>query len=530
MRKRVAIQQNIIDKVVSYFDPVKGRDRMQARAMMALAGGYVGGSRSKGRRSMSQWVTSDGDADSDILPDLPQLRENSRDLVRNNPLAAGVINTKVTNIVGTGLIMHPQIDAKLLGMSEEEAAQWEENTEREWRLFADSEACDMDETCCFAELQDLVLRGALENGDSFALLPREERPGSVYDLKVQVIEGDRVSNPNFKADSSTLAGGIEKSPAGRPLAAHILSQHPGNLNRKAAKWERREFRSNSGRRNVLHIYRKVRAGQTRGVPDLAPVIEALKQLGDFTDAELSATVVSSLFTVFIRTPDGTGLAPMEPVTETGGKRTDKDFKMGKGAILEIGQDDEIEIANPGRPNTAFDGFVIAVLRQIGSALEIPFELMMKHFTASYSASRAALLEAWKYFDSRRMWLTKRFCQPVYEAWLEEAVLRGRVIAPGFIGGDPAIKAAYCGAEWVGPARGHIQPKQEADALKVHLDMGSKTLERVTAETDGGRWDRNHRQRVKEVTARRQAGLEQAEPVGAPAVDPPDLIDQPGNDE
>lgn len=64
--------------------------------------------------------------------------------------------------------------------------------------------------------------------------------------------------------------------------------------------------------------------------------------------------------------------------------------------------------NPGRPNTAFDGFVVAICRQIGAALEIPYELLVKNFNASYSASRGALLEAWKMFRMYRTWLANDF--------------------------------------------------------------------------------------------------------------------------
>lgn len=43
-----------------------------------------------------------------------------------------------------------------------------------------------------------------------------------------------------------------------------------------------------------------RAGQRRGVPMLAPVLEALKQLGHYTDAEITAAVLSAMFTVFVK--------------------------------------------------------------------------------------------------------------------------------------------------------------------------------------------------------------------------------------
>ena len=58
---------------------------------------------------------------------------------------------------------------------------------------------------------------------------------------------------------------------------------------------------------------------------------------------------------------------------------------------------------------------------------IPYELLVKNFTASYSASRASLLEAWKMFRMRREWLIGNFCQPVYEEWLTEAVVKGRKV-------------------------------------------------------------------------------------------------------
>lgn len=106
-------------------------------------------------------------------------------------------------------------------------------------------------------------------------------------------------------------------------------------------------------------------------------------------------------------------------------------------MIGLAPGEKVSSVDPGRPNAAFDPFVMAILRQIGVALEIPFELLVKHFTASYSAARAALLEAWKFFYTQRKWLADNFCQPVYEAWLTEAVLSGRVSAPGFFD-DPLV--------------------------------------------------------------------------------------------
>ena len=82
------------------------------------------------------------------------------------------------------------------------------------------------------------------------------------------------------------------------------------------------------------------------------------------------------------------------------------------------------MVNPGRPNPNFDPFVIAVLKQIGAALEIPYEILIMAFSSNYSASRAAILEFFKVVKMYRAWFVADFCQPIYEEWLSEAVAKG----------------------------------------------------------------------------------------------------------
>ena len=155
----------------------------------------------------------------------------------------------------------------------------------------------------------------------------------------------------------------------------ICNRHPLGSNSAVdaagLTWQRVEaYGDTTGRRNVLHIMSRERIGQRRGVPLLAPVLESLKQLGRYTDAEITAAVISATFTN-------------------------------------------------------------ATIRLIGAGLEIPPEVMMKQFTTSYSAARGALNEFWRTCSMQRDWFTDDFCQPVYEEWFAEAVARGRIHAPGF---------------------------------------------------------------------------------------------------
>jgi len=470
----------------------------------AQAGAYHGGSRK--RRQSHGWKPGGGDADADTLFDLASLRERSRDLLRNQPIATGAINTNCVNVVGSGLKMQSRIDRKVLGMDEDPAEEWQRNTEREWKSWADNLDCSLDRGGNFADITNLVFRSALESGDVFALLANVVRPTSPYGLKIQLIEADRVRNENDTQDKTELTAGVEKDSFGAPKRYHISTTHPGTVKTPyARKWDKRDVFTKSGRRNIIHVYEKLRPDQTRGVPYLAPVTELLKQLGKFTNAEIMSAVINSYFTVFVKSPDGdTGLAPFQPTTETGGKASDDDYKMGMGAFVKLANGESVEFADPKRPNQNFDQFVEAIFRQIGTALGLPFEVLVQHFQKSYSAARTSMLLAWKMFSTRRSWLVNHFCDPVYEAWMEEAVLRGRVAAPGFLD-DPIIRQAYLGNTWIGPSPGQIDPVKETKAAgeRIGLRLTTRSGEAAAIGED---FDQNIEQSAREEKQIKDLGL------------------------
>ena len=506
----VTVRENLVDRVVRYFDPIKGnarlRARLQSETVGAMLGGYVGTSRSD--RALSGWRTAVGSPDTDILTDLQTLRDRSRWLARNSPLGGGAINTTVTNVVGGGLKLQARIDREVLNMTDEQADAWEALVEREWCLF--SKHCDAMRVLGFGRLQEVAFRSALESGDVFAVLPYIGKRNSPYGLSVQLIEADRVTNPDNKPDSKDIAGGVERDQYGAPVAYYIQNTHPGETYAMGARveWTKvRAYGDASGRRQVVHLFRMIRPGQVRGVPFLAPVIRELKQISRYTDAELMAAVISGMLTVFVKS-DAAGdspLAPMSPTDETGAASGDADIKLGNGAVVGLAPGEDITTVNPSRPNANFDPFFEAIVKQIGLSLEIPKEVLVKHFTASYSAARAALLEAWKFFRNRRDWLAESFCQPIYEAFLEEAIVNERIAAPGYFS-DPIIREAYSRAEWIGPAKGMINEKDEVEAAALRIEKNLSTLDRETSELTGGDWETNVRQRQKEQRMVEEAGL------------------------
>ena len=500
---------NVLDRVYAVISPETALRREHARQKLNLINsGYSHHGASRTKKSLLGWLSSGGSPKEDISDNLELLRQRSRDLYMGAPIATGALKTVRTNVVGSGLKLKAQIDSNHLEMSDEEADEWEETVEREFSLWADSVNCDAQRLNNFYELQQLTFLSWLMSGDCFALLPIIPRTNMPYDLRIHLIEADRVCTPIDKLNPTNIISGVEFGTNGEIEAYYVSKKHPLTSSNYRNEWVRVEaFGKKTGRPNVLHLMESERPEQYRGVPILAPVIESLKQLSRYSEAELMAAVVSGMYTVFIKT-NSDNENPLGQSYSENDRVDDKDensYELGNGAIIALGEGESIEQANPGRPNTAFDGFVTAICRQIGSALEIPYELLIKHFTASYSASRAALLEASKMFKMRRSWLAADFCQPIYEEWLAEAVAKGRVKAPGFFN-DPLIRKSYSGAKWNGPSQGQIDPLKEVKAANERVNSGFSTRSDETIELTGGNWMRNHRQRVKEERMRREGGL------------------------
>lgn len=505
------VKANLVDRFVGFFDPVKGVKRLQARQAMAIVGGYKGAR--KDRRQTSSWRASDGDADSVILPDLPVLRDRSRDLERNSPLAGGAINTKVTSVVGTGLKPRASIDRDVLaGLTEEQADAWERAAEREFRLATSGKDFDTEKSFSFSGSQDLVFRAVLSSGDILVNLPRKARKGNPYNLRINLVESDRICNEDFKQDTDTLIAGVEKDADGAPVRYHVAKFHPGNYrNIKNRTWMKLDAYDKQGRPAALHLFFKRRPGQTRGVPDLAPVVELIKQLTTYTDNEIMAGVINSLLTVFVKSVTGSPNIQMQPQTgsssQTQSQINTDGLELGAGSIVGLFPDEDIEIVDGKRPNNAADAFLGVMAEQIGANLEIGKELLLKHFTASYSASRAALLEAWRYFLKSRSWLAAEYCQPIWNLVISDAVAMGRLSAPGFFS-DPMVRMAYLGCDWIGDSMGQLNPKVEVDAAAARVENGFSTKAKETAALTGGDWEKDERQRVKESRMEANRTLEE----------------------
>lgn len=513
--------QNMLDKVIAAISPTHAMRRAAARAALEIINtGYGNYGANLTKKSMRGWDYAGGSAKEDIEDNIDILRQRSRDAYMGIPTAAAALKTMRTNVIAGGLIPSPQIDGEYLRISDDELERLQQQITREFSLWADTPACDAERVDNFYKLQQLAFLSYLMSGDTFVLMPMREEPGQPYSLRIRIIEADRVCSPDLfdrlvpcevnGIKVQQIVQGVETDAEGVVVAYWICNRHPlsntATIQPGEMQWTRVEaFGKETGRRNVLHIMNRERPGQRRGVPILAPVLEAIKQLGRYTDAEVTAAVLSAMFTVAVlkqNPSDGRPFGEMLPPDMLIDSEDQSSIELGPGAFVDMAPGEDIKMIDPKHPNTGYDEFTNAVIRQIGAALEIPPEVLFKQFTASYSAARGALNEFWRTCAMQRDWFKDDFCKPIYDEWFAEAVARGRIKAPGFFA-DPAIRKTYVACTWSGPARTNLNPVQEVQAAAMRVENCFSTAADETAQMTGGDYNRNVRARVIEAKRKKE---------------------------
>lgn len=499
--------------------------------------GYGQAGASHVKRAFKGFKAQSGSPQEDIDLNNYTLRQRGRMLYMSQPIATSAIKTNRTNVVGVGLKLNPKIDREFLGLDSRTAEAWQRHVKREFSLWADKKnACDATGMNNFYAMQQLALISWLMSGDVFAV--RKERKSTTetpYRLRIYLVEADRCSTPGSllgfnlnltegkSKSGNKIYDGVEVGKDGMVEAYYFRNTHPYEMTAEETDWTRvKAYGEKTGLPNVIHVMNSERPEQYRGVTYLAQIIEPLLQLRRYTESELAAAVVQSFLTAFILSNANTDLTgnPLSTAEQSGegqdGERYDPgEYEMGPGNINVLNPGEDVKFSEPTHPATGFDEFVDAICMQIGAALEIPADLLLKEFNSSYSASRAALLEAWKSFRMYREWFVDDFCNPVYEIWLSEAVAAGRVEAPGFFT-DPLIKKAWLGCEWIGPSQGQLDPVKEVKAEILAVQNGFTTHEDATMRLNGGDWNSNVDQLAREyeklnkIMPRQQAAVKENE--------------------
>tara|TARA_R110002073_G_scaffold326370_1_gene506152 strand:+ start:4688 stop:6337 length:1650 start_codon:yes stop_codon:yes gene_type:complete len=468
------------DAVLAPFAPGTVLSRQRSRLQSTQLLNYDAAQRHRQRR-----LQQSSSADEDLLTSLPEMRVNSRAMARDDSAAAAMVRVLEDNVIGTGLVPQMMFDterAKLAGFTSSQAADYGRSVEQ---LFAEAapqiDASDNDD---FEAMQRTALRNLVVDGEVLAhrIMVKESDQKRVVQTAFEMIDVDRLVDPNDMRPN--VRAGVELGDRDNAVAYWITPRHPDEnwtmhtQGRMRENLPVRSPRYAGGRQSILHMYRRDRPGQSRGVPFFAPCFGLVEAMNDMLETELQSTRAASKFCAFIKqTVDANDL----------GFEQDSDGmlheELGSAEIRYLNKGEDLVPYSPNRPNSSFEPFVVRVLRSICASLGLPYELVLKDFGGmNYSSARVALLEARRGFDVLRQIVARKFCQPIFEATVFDAVVNRKIRVPRGFTNTPSL---FLKAYWQPPAAGWVDPVKEVESsrLAVENNLSSPQAEAMRQGSD-----------------------------------------------
>ncbi|MFN9090939.1 MAG: phage portal protein [Alphaproteobacteria bacterium] len=435
-----------IDSALAIVAPRRAAARYAARVAIAnLRRGYEAGRKS---RVTEGWRGSNASADAEIAVAGPVLRDRSRDLVRNNALAAQAVQVLVNNIVGPGIRPRAASGNKALN----------KRVDALWRSFAAS--CDYYGHTDFHGLLNLAVREMIEAGDILALKIATPRgSGRTVPLQIQLREIDHLDTGRVQdiAGGGYTDQGIEFDAGGRRTAFWMFPQHPGGTTRAI----RRRFESERiDASRVAHLFERQRV-QSRGVPWGAPAMLALRDLGDWQAAELVRKKTEACLVGIVFGDDETQASVAPVVQDSQGNKVEQ-FEPGLIAYARGGKD--IKFNQPASTAGVYEWNRVQ-MHIVASGFRVPYALMTGDLSQNnFSSSRVGLNE-FRRMVEQLQWQTviPMFCMPVWRWFIEAAQLAGLLPL------DAVIPA-----EWAPPRFEMVNPLQDvqADLLETRAGFAS----------------------------------------------------------
>ena len=439
---------NALDRLISVFAPEAAYRRAQYRAAMQVTLAYDG---AKSGRRTDGWVSGSGDVNTEVGAGLVALRNRSRDLLRNNPYASKAVNELVSNTVGTGIVPQaktgsPELDSII---------------DAEWPYFAEN--CDPGGQLDFYGMQSLVVRTTAESGDGIIRFrSRRQKDKLRVPLQIQALEGDYLdASRTTGTATSPIVMGVQFNLIGQRESYWLYDDHPGGLYTTNSRGglQSRPVPADQ----VMHTYRMLRPGQVRGVPWLAPVMLALRDLDDYRDAERLRKKTEACLAGIVTRPEGASGLPIGS-RSTDAKTGNMLERMYPGMIEYLKPGEDIRFNSPAATG-GYREYLMAELQGVGAGVDVPYELLSGDLSnVNYSSYRAGMLCFRNAIEAFR-WLTliPMFCRPTWRRFIDVLVAIGR------------IPEANYGVQWTAQKFESVDPLKDALSELKRIRTGTLTL-------------------------------------------------------
>lgn len=440
------MKRNFLDRVIGFFSPAAEAERVRHKGRIALMERAYEAAKNF---STDDWTSaSSGSANKEIGSAQKPIRNKARHLIRNNPYANRALNGIVGTTVGSGIV--PNIK----GRTELQ----QRRIRQAWKEWGETTLCDSFGVNNFYGLQSLVLRSVVESGEIIAL--KEVHSDA---MKCRVLESDYIATYQNSLPSRTQSNvgvvqGVKVDENGRSISYILYKVHPDD---QFATTETVEVPVEK----LVHVFKKERPGQLRGISWFHPVIRQLEDLNEFLQATLISKKISACFTAFITTDSSNSSLPPDVLK----KKRESESTLTPATIRYLDDGESIQFGVP--PAFQDQEYVRQTLRSIASGLNVTFEILTSDYSqVNYSSGRMAHIEFRKSVEAWRwLMLIPQFCDPMFLHFLLWCEIRKGIDTKGVT------------VEWVPPTWTMIDPEKEVSAISKSVRIGLTSLPKAQRE-------------------------------------------------
>ena len=428
-----------------------------------------------------------------------RIADRARQLVRDEAEAAAGVRESIGMVVGSGWRLRSLPDAPSLGISEEDAKTLGDSIERVVSTWATDPLlrCDLAMRHDFGGLLRLLWGEWKTAGESLITLNLRGRYNPPLATTVNVVDTARLSTPSGEIETRFLQDGVEMDADGAPIAYHIRRAHPGDFGVSALDtmiWDRIPRFSDYGRPVCAHGFESKQPGQARGVSPFAPLIETFIMVGQYKSAELQSALINALFGAFVRSGldpqsvaeilgvgdnSGIDLSTFQDARATFYEHSPVEFMGTRIPVLMPG--DSVELNTAPRQASAFATFYQTLMQSAAAQLGLFEGQMTGNFKGmNYSNLRGAFNQVWNQVYVQRADFGSQIVRPIILALIDEAEDQGLLEVPAGCVNLWDNPAAWCRSEFIGPARGQVDPEKEAKAELLRLEGNLDTRTDIAA--------------------------------------------------
>lgn len=466
------MEMNFLDRTIAWVDPERAYKRMAYRQAVIEARSYD----AAGDDHLNAgWRAVNAKAETTDGMYRDTIRARSRDLERNSDILESVVLAFERNVVGGGFNLQAKTEDEEL----------DTKIENLFKLWSRPKNCDVTQQQSFSEICQMLVRRQKVDGGIIVVMRYID--DGIVPLSLQMYEVDDLDTMIPLTENKRVVNGIEYNAYNRPVAYYLKKYDPyGNYNGTSERVDAKD---------VLFLFKKRRPSQLREISELSSTLPRVRDMNQFMEAVSVKERVAALLAVLIKrmVPGGgngqfTGRGSTDRRVGYNGKM------LSPGMIMELNPGDDVHVVQPPAQAANSAEFIRLQQRLSGASQGISYEVAARDMSqVNYSSARQGLLEDQKTYLMQQQYLIDHFLIPVYEAFLESAVLSGKLSIKDY----HTQKERYLQHSWIAPGMKWIDPLKEANANKIMLENNLTTLEEIAAST-GKDWREMIEQRAIEI--------------------------------